>query len=124
MADAQLQHDQPRLTEEQALVALLAEAFEVARDVELAQRAMKEKSGAELDALIQSVGLPEELQAAADTAQKTVLRSLARLSEEALETGRDNGFLSAEDCRAAIKAKRTLSLARGRSKERDQGLER
>jgi len=123
MTEARIAHAHPDLSDDQALLALLGETLEMARDLEITRRGLQEKSGAELSALVKSAGLPEEIESAAKAAQTTVLEILSRISEQALEAGRDKGFLSPEDYREALKAKRTLSLSRGRATERENGRE-
>lgn len=121
MTDARLAHAFPDLSEGQALLALLSETLELARGIEEAQREIEaaEVSSGQVHGLASIVGLPEELHAAEQTVQGTILELLARVSEHDLQAGRDTGLLSPEDYREALKAKRTLSLGRGRTEERE-----
>lgn len=119
MTDAHIAHAFPDLTESQALLAQLSETLEMARDLEMTRRDIKEASGASLRELIASAGLPEEIEGAAKTAQATVVEILSRISEQDLLNGRDKGLLTHDDYTEALKAKRTLILSRGRSSDRD-----
>ena len=119
MTDTRIAHAFPTLSDDQSLLALLSETLEMTRDLEMTQRALKEASGAKLQELIESAGLPEEIEGAEKVARATVIEILSRISEHDLEVGRDKGFLSPDDYREALKAKRTLSLARGRDSERE-----
>lgn len=123
MTDTQLKHDQPNLSDDEAELARLAEAFEMARHLKIVQCSLKEADGEELNELIAGVGLPEEIERAAKDTRGTFLDILSRLSEQALEAGRDKGFLSPDDYLEALKAKRTLSLSRDRATERENGRE-
>lgn len=91
----------------------------MARDLEMTHRDLKEASGASLQDLIASAGLPEEIEGAAKTAQVTVVEILSRSSEQDLLDGRDKGLLTHDDYTGALKAKRALFLSRGRSGNRD-----
>lgn len=120
MTDTRIAHAFPTLSEDQALLARLCETLEMAQNLEIAQRDMKKASGAELQELIESAGLPEEIEGAEKAARAAIIDILSRISEHDLEAGRDKGFLSPDDYREALKAKRTLSLARGRTPEKDR----
>jgi hypothetical protein len=123
MTDTRIAHAFSGLSDDQSLLALLSETLEMTRDLEMTQRALKEASGAKLQELIESAGLPEEIEGAAKTAQVTIVEILSRISEQDLQDGRDKGPLTPDDYTEALKAKRTLSLARGRSAEREDERE-
>jgi|GEM_PF-2981200 len=123
MTDAKLAHAFPDLTDSQALLARLAETLEMARHLEATLQAINVATGAALDELIQTAGLPEELEAAGQSMRATIMHDLARISEQDLEQGRNAGLLTPGDYTDALKAKRTLSLSRGRSVEREQDRE-
>jgi len=121
MTDAQLAHAFPDLTEAQALLALLSETLEMARDMKLTQSDL-EAAGVgteQAKELIASAGLTEEIAAAEKTAHATVVQILSRVSEQDLEEGRDKGLLTTEDYQEALTAKRTMSLSKSRSTERE-----
>lgn len=63
----------------------------------MTRRDLKEASGASLQELIASAGLPEEIEGAAKTAQVTVVEILSRSSEQGLRDGRDKGLLTHDD---------------------------
>lgn len=123
MTNTRIAHAFPDLSEGQALLALLSETLELARDLEMTQREIKCADAEQAQALIASAGLADEIAAAERTAHATVLEILARVSEDDLKAGRDNGLLLHEDYQDALKAKRSLSLLRGRSGERDHERE-
>lgn len=125
MTNTQIARAFPGLSEGQALVALLGETLEMARDMKLTQNDL-EVAGAgteQAKSLIESAGLSEEIEAAEKTAHATVVEILARVSEDDLKDGLNKGLLTPDDHREALKAKRTLSLARGRSAEREDERE-
>ena len=123
MTDTRMARAYPDLSEGQALMALLSETLEIARDLETTHRDLKAAKGDALDSLIASAGLPEEIEAAGRAAQATALDILNRVSEEDLESGPNAGLLTPDDFTDALKAKRTMSLARGRSSERENERE-
>lgn len=65
--------------------------------------------------------MTEEIEAAGETANATILSILNRVSEEDLERGRNTGLLTPDDFTGALK--RTLSLSRGRSSDREEERE-
>lgn len=119
MTDTRIAHAFPGLSDAPSLPALLSEMQDMTRDLEITQRALKEASGAKLQELIESAGLPEEIEGAAKTAQVAIVEILSRIAEQDLQDGRDKGLLTPDDYTEALKVKRTLSLARGRSTERE-----
>jgi len=125
MTDTRIAHAFPDLSEGQALLALLSETLEMARDMKLTQSGIDAAgTGTErAKDLIASAGLVSEIEAAQKTAHMTVVEILARVSEDDLKLGRDKGLLSPEDFTEALTAKRTMSLARGRSAEQERDLE-
>ena len=125
MTDAQIAHAQPNLSEAQALLALLSETLEMARDMKITQSELEAAGAdtAQAKDLITSAGLVSEIEAAEKTAHATVVQILTQVSEQDLQDGRDKGLLTPEDYQEALTAKRTLSLARGRSSERDHDRE-
>ena len=117
MTDTHIAHAFPNLSEGQALLALLSETLEMARDMKLTQSDL-EAAGVgteQAKELITSAGLKEEIAAAEKTAHATVVQILTRVSEQDLQDGRDKGLLTSDDYQEALTAKRTLSLARGRA---------
>jgi DNA-directed RNA polymerase alpha subunit len=121
MTKAQITHAFPDLSEGQALLALLSETLEMARSMKLAQIEMNavKANAQQMESLISSAGLPDEISAAEKAAHTTIVEILARITEQDLEAGRNKGILSPDDYQEALTAKRTLSLARGRTDERD-----
>jgi len=123
MTDTRIAHAFPDLSEGQALLALLSETLEMARDLEMTQREIKGADAQRAKSLIASAGLTEEIEAAGETAKATILSILNRVIEEDLERGRNTGLLTPDDFTGALKAKRTLSLSRGRSSDREEQRE-
>jgi hypothetical protein len=121
MTDARIAREFPNLSEGQALLALLSETLEMARGMKLAQIEMNaiKANAQQVESLITSAGLPDEISAAEKAAHTTIVEILARITEQDLEAGRNKGILSPDDYHEALTAKRTLSLARGRADERD-----
>jgi len=123
MTDTHISHAFPDLSEGQALLALLSETLEMARDLEMTQQNLKAANGDALESLIVSAGLPEEIEAAGKAAQATVIQILNRVSEQDLQDGYNKGVLTEDDYREALTAMRHLSLSRGRSAEREHDRE-
>lgn len=123
MTDTRIAHAFPDLSEGQALLARLSEAFEMARDLEMTQRVIDDADAERAKALIASAGSPEELAVAEKTARATVLGLLERVSEDDLKVGLEAGLLLPEDYQDALKAMRAMSLNRGRSTEREHDRE-
>ncbi|OEJ64246.1 hypothetical protein [Magnetovibrio blakemorei] len=123
MTNTRIAHAFPDLSEGQALLALLSETLELARDLEMTQREIKGANAELTQAIIASAGLADEIEAAEKTAHATIVEILARVSEGDLKAGRDNGLLLPEDYQEALKAMRILSLSRGHSTGREDERE-
>ena len=67
--------------------------------------------------------LTDEIAAAEKTAHATIVQILSRVSEQDLQEARNQGLLTPEDHKEALKAKRTLSLSKSRSFERENERE-
>ncbi len=124
MTEPRIARVYPDLADTEALLKMLAETLEVARGVELTLRDLEEagQDTAEYAALITSAGQPSEIEAAGEAARATVLDLLTHLSEKDLQAGRDRGLLLPDDYTEALKAKRALILALGRSAPRERDL--
>ena len=81
MTDTRIAHAYPNLSEGQALLALLSETLELARDLAMTHQDLKEARGAKLQELMGREGLTEEIDGAAKTAQETVVEILSRISD-------------------------------------------
>lgn len=123
MTDSQLAHAYPGLSKEQALLAVLSETLEMARDMKITQSRIKAAGPGQVKELIASAGFEEELETAEKTAEATMTILLRHMSEQDLQDGRDKGLLTPEDYQEALTAKRTMSLSRGRSSEREEERE-
>jgi len=123
MTDAHIAHAFPDLSEAQAQLAVLSETLEMACNMRLTLSALEAAGTERAKEIIASAGSPEEIAAAEKMARATVLKILTRISEDDLQAGREAGLLTPEDFDEALKAKRTLSLSRGRSTEREHDRE-
>ena len=126
MSDVRIARAFPDLPENQALVALLGETLGLARGMKLSRQGI-DAAGADAEQvkeLLSQTGLMDEIDDAEKATTATVVELLAKVSEQDLEQGLNQGLLSSEDCREAFTAKRTMSLQRGRTSERDHDLER
>ena len=123
MTDTRIAHAFPDLSEGQALLARLSATFEMARDLKMTQREIDGADAGRAKEIIDSAGSPEELSEAEKTAHATVLKILARISEDDLKAGLEAGLLLPEDYQDALKAMRAMSLNRGRSTEREHDRE-
>lgn len=98
----------------------------MARDIKSARQDIEAagKDGKQAEDLLSSTGLIAEIEAAEKTAHSTVVEILAQITEQDIEAGRDKGLLTPEDYAQALTAKRTMSLARGRTSEQERDRER
>jgi len=126
MTDTQITRTHPDLPKELALVAVLSETLDMAKDIELTLRDLEATGDdqGKVEELLKSAGLQSEIEDAQSTATKTIVAILAQVSEQDLQAGLDLDLLSADDHREALQAMRTMALERGRSNEQDRDLER
>jgi len=126
MTAAQITRAHPDMPHEIALVAVLGETLDMAKNIEITLQDLKtaENDKAQVEELLKSAGLQSEIKDAQAATRKTIVAILDQVSEQDLQAGLDMDLLSIDDHREALIAKRKMELERGQSPETEPELER